>query len=739
MDAVASDAWTARTTPLAHLLGKRTAAQLERLGLHTAEDLALDFPFRYTRRGELMPIAGVREGEAVTVVARVLDASMRPMHQRRGFILNVSVTDGTQTLELTFFGRNPRPLKFHESRLQPGVIATFSGTVGSYRGELQLTHPDYELVEEPGAVDAERLAQPIGIYHGTEKLPSWKVAKAVATVLPTLSAQDFPDPLPATYRADHELPELFEAICTLHRPESDDAWQRAQRRFKHEEAFVLQAALATRAEQAKARAATAFPVHPGGLVDRFDAALPFTLTAGQRRVGAEISDDLASTRPMQRLLQGDVGSGKTVVALRAMLQVLDGGGQAALLAPTEVLAYQHLDTIRKLLGPLEWGAGPDGVRVEILTGSLAASQRRTTLAHLAGGTPAIVVGTHALLSDAVQLPYLGLAVIDEQHRFGVDQRAQFSRGAHTLVMTATPIPRTIAMSAFGDLDVSTLTELPAGRTGVTTTIVPAFKRAWMDRVWERAAEEVRGGSRVFVVCPRISADRGLEQGSNTLVGDAASDSASGVLFDDADAASLASVEGVSGFLRTLPALAGIGVGVLHGRMSAEEKTAQMERFVSGVEPVLVSTTVIEVGVDVPDATLMVIMDADFFGLSQLHQLRGRIGRGVKPGLCLAVTRSAASTLAGQRLAAFVATADGFKLAEKDLELRSEGDVLGSSQSGTGSHLHFLSVRKDEEIIATAREAARTLVGADPALASQPALAKAVARLDTERAEYMEKD
>ncbi|MFT0846754.1 ATP-dependent DNA helicase RecG [Actinomycetaceae bacterium L2_0104] len=739
------------------LLGKRSANALAKLGLKTVQDLVYHIPFRLARRGELMPISQVREGDSVTVVAQVLSTKLRPMNARRGFILNVRIADGLNEMSLTFFGKNSRPLQYHERRLEPGVIATFSGTISSYRGELQLSHPEYELVEEEP--DIAKIERPIPIYHAGEKVPSWQIEKAVATVLPSLGEADFPDPLPAGYREAHGLPSLFEAITTLHQPEDSQSWERAGQRMKHEEAFVLQSALALRAHEAREKVTGAYPRRESGLLEAFDRRLPYRLTDGQQEVGKEISREVSRTAPMQRLLQGDVGSGKTVVALRAMAQVVDAGGQAVLLAPTEVLAWQHLRTIEDLLGSLaqggQIGAPEEATRVDILTGSLTARQRRETLARIASGQTGLIVGTHALLSDDVQIPFLGLAVIDEQHRFGVDQRDRLAAGVHTLVMTATPIPRTIAMSVFGDLDVSVLRELPAGRAGISTTLVPAAKEAWVERVWERAREEIDAGGRVYVVCPRIDDD---ESASRADTGDDPDSTVSMEAGGDAPAlldigdfsgaangagpsgssAPLAAVLNVAEQLRAKPVFEGIEIGLMHGRLRPEDKTSAMEAFASGKTPLLVSTTVIEVGVDVPDATLMVILDAERFGFSQLHQLRGRVGRGSKPGLCLAVTRASDGTLAKERLEAFAATSDGFELAEADLRLRSEGDVLGASQSGGASHLRFLSVANDLPIIETARTAARALIDEDSSLSSHPALAAAVATLDAGRAEYLEK-
>lgn len=701
-EAVKSDGWSALDRPLERALGKRTANGLAKLDLHTVGDLLTHAPFRLARRGELMPLASVREGEAATVIARVMDSKMRPMNSRRGYILTVRIADGLNELDLTFFGKNARTLEYHARRLSPGVVAGFSGTVSSYRGGLQLTHPEYELVDDE--TDVATLARPIPIYHATDRLPSWHIRRAIQSILPTLRESDISDPLPDGYRARNGLPAKFEAIMALHAPEDDVRWRAAYTRMAHEEAYVLQVALAQRSHRARERAASAFPAVGGGLLQEFDGRLPFELTSGQRAVGKEIAADLAGTAPMRRLLQGDVGSGKTVVALRAMLQVLDAGGQAALLAPTEVLAYQHMRTIEALLGPL--------APVELVTGSLGAAQRRRALARVASGQAGLIVGTHALLSDDVDIPFLGLAVVDEQHRFGVDQRDALAAGVHTLVMTATPIPRTIAMSVFGDLDVSVLRELPAGRPEISTTIVPSSKAAWMERVWERVAEEVRGGGRAYVVCPRIE--------------------------DDEEGLPIASVVEVSAELEAKPVLAGIEIATMHGRMTSDEKTEVMERFSSGRAPILVSTTVIEVGVDVPEATAMVILDADRFGLSQLHQLRGRIGRGTAPGVCLAVTGAQKGSLALRRLEALASTTDGFALAELDLELRSEGDVLGVAQAGRGSHLRFLSVSKDRGIIETARAEARTIVASDPELVEHRVLADAVAAIDAGRADYLER-
>lgn len=772
--ALASEQAGILAASLDRFVGKRTAHALAKLDIHTVSDLLEHVPFRLAQRGQLMPIEAVHEGEAVTVVARVLSAALRPMHARRGFILGVTVTDGERNLDLTFFAKNPRPLKFHEQQLAVGTVAVFSGTVSSYRGVLQLTHPQYSLVDSSADVDAQDIARPIPIYHSSAAVPSWKIGQALEVVLPHVHEADVPDPLPASFRSQHDLPSKFSALVELHQPSSPEQWKRARTRMAYEEAFVLQTVLALRLSASKRAHARACPPRADGVGAAFDRHLPFTLTQGQQLVGEQIAQDLALSVPMRRLLQGDVGTGKTIVALRAMLQVIDAGGQAVLLAPTEVLARQHFETFHAMLGELgrggEIGAPDQAVCLELLTGALTASARRSALARIASGQAQLIVGTHALLYDSVQLPFLGLVVVDEQHRFGVNQRDALAEGAHLLVMTATPIPRTIAMTTFGDLEVSTLSQLPQGRAEVSTVLVPAWNKSWVERIWQRAREEVTRGGRVYVVCPRINAqvdeeteppkNDGAQAVSPRSDAQASLETRARVTLPRSDAQAalletntrlipsktdaqappqreMASVEAVVEQLGSEPALAGVQVGYVHGRLSPEEKAAVMADFSSGVRPILVSTTVIEVGIDVPQATMMVILDADYFGLSQLHQLRGRIGRGKEASLCLAVHEAASGTVAYERLAAFANTRDGFVLAEKDLELRSEGDVLGAQQAGRHSSLKFLSVLRDADVIAQARAAVAELVTSDPELRGAPALKAAVQSIDGDAsAEYI---
>lgn len=718
-------------SPLHRVVGDKSAKALARLGLHTVADLMSHHPRRYQDRGRLTDLAALRLGDHVTVMARVLDVSLRPMSKRQGVVLNATIWDGRSRLALTFFGKHAGSLHGIRSRLLPGETGLFTGTVSSYQGNRQLTHPDFEMLDE-GADEAEaieRRMRPEPIYPASTALPSWKIRDAAAVVLSSLRPQEVPDLVPSSTREREHLYSAHEMLEKLHRPQNDDEWRRARRTAQFEEAFLLQTVLARRRHAAALQRTTPRPRRADGLLAAFDQRLPFSLTAGQLEVGEQLAADLASQQPMQRLLQGEVGSGKTVVALRAMLQVVDAGGQAALLAPTEVLAAQHLRSISALLGDLGAGgtlaAAEGATRVELLTSALPAARRAKALAAIASGEAGIVVGTHALLADQVQFADLGLLVVDEQHKFGVEQRDTLrTRGetiAHSLVMTATPIPRTVAMTVFGDLEVSSLTDLPAGRPEVTTYLVPRGKELWMDRVWARCGEEIVAGGRVYVVCPRIDAN------------DAGEDSPALPAPQQEEApAARATVLQTADELASLPALGGAAVTRLHGRMSADAKERAMADFASGRTPVLVTTTVVEVGVDVPEASVMVILDADRFGLSQLHQLRGRIGRGDRPGICFAVSAVKEGS-AFDRLAAFAASRDGFALAEEDLQLRREGDVLGASQSGLASSLTHLRVLKDRELISRAREHAERLVALDPDIHSFPDLRAAAAAIEASAA------
>jgi len=741
------------TEPLRKVLGGTTAKVMaEHLGLHTVGDLLHHYPRRYAERGELTRLADLPLDEHVTVVAQVADARVHTFNQGRGKRLEVTLTDGSGRLQLVFFGRS---VHHHHRELLPGRRGMFAGKVGVFNRRLQLSHPAYELLGADSGADAVDAfaGRLMPIYPACKQIESWKIAKAVATVLDSLRATGWAglaDPLPAALREEYGLMALPEALDKIHQPRTRADVEQARSRLKWDEAFVLQVALARRRLAEGQLPAVPRRPREGGLLDAFDARLPFTLTEGQRAVSREIFDDLATEHPMHRLLQGEVGSGKTLVALRAMLAVVDAGGQAAMLAPTEVLAQQHHRSITEMMGELAeggmLGGAEQGTKVVLLTGSMGAAARRRALLDLATGEAGIVVGTHALIEDKVQFHDLGLVVVDEQHRFGVEQRdALRSKGKqppHLLVMTATPIPRTVAMTVFGDLETSVLDQLPAGRSPIASHVVPAREKPhFLTRAWERVREEVAAGHQAYVVCPRIGDDAGdgTGDGEEEPAGPARGSGGDGEGADgDGERRPPLAVLDVAEQLASRP-LEGLRVAVLHGRMQPDAKDEVMRRFAAGEVDVLVATTVIEVGVNVPNATVMVIMDADRFGVSQLHQLRGRVGRGSAPGLCLLVSEAPEGSPARARLAAVAATQDGFELSRIDLEQRREGDVLGQAQSGTRSSLRMLTVIDDEEIIVAARARATEIVAADPELERLPELRAALdALLDEEREEYLEK-
>ncbi|MFD8048332.1 ATP-dependent DNA helicase RecG [Streptomyces chartreusis] len=725
--------------PLKKVLGPPTAKVMaEHLGLHTVGDLLHHYPRRYEERGQLTHLADLPMDEHVTVVAMVADARLHTFASSKaprgkGQRLEVTITDGSGRLQLVFFGNGVH--KPHKELL-PGTRAMFAGKVSVFNRRLQLAHPAYELLRGDSEETVETWAGAlIPIYPATAKLESWKIGKAIQTVLP--SAQEAVDPLPDTLREGRGMVALPEALLKIHRPHTKADIEDARSRLKWDEAFVLQVALARRRFADAQLPAVARRPAPDGLLTAFDARLPFTLTEGQQKVSKEIFDDLATEHPMHRLLQGEVGSGKTMVALRAMLAVVDAGGQAAMLAPTEVLAQQHHRSIVEMMGELAeggmLGGAEQATKVVLLTGSMGAAARRQALLDLVTGEAGIVIGTHALIEDKVQFHDLGLVVVDEQHRFGVEQRdalrGKGKQPPHLLVMTATPIPRTVAMTVFGDLETSVLDQLPAGRSPIASHVVPAAdKPHFLARTWERVREEVGNGHQAYVVCPRI----GDEEDDPKKAGKKKSPE------DEAEKRPPLAVLDVADHLAKGP-LQGLKVEVLHGRMHPDDKDAVMRRFAAGETDVLVATTVIEVGVNVPNATAMVIMDADRFGVSQLHQLRGRVGRGSAAGLCLLVTEMPEASAARQRLNAVAATLDGFELSRIDLEQRREGDVLGQAQSGARTSLRMLAVIEDEEIIAEAREEAMTVVEADPELTNLPGLRTALdALLDEEREQYLEK-
>lgn len=702
---------------LSAALGDRTAKALNTaFGYTSVEDLLRHYPRRYVARGELTNIDELNDGDVVTVLAEIVDTNNRPMRGRKGSILEVKVSDGKKKLSLTFFNQTWR-----EREMRVGRTGLFAGKIGTYKGARQLAHPEYLLI--PDGTDTDEAAgefagKLIPVYPATAKFPSWKIGQCIRTILDVID--HVPETLPDKYRGD--LPTAHQALRDIHLPESHLAASKALERLTFDEALSLQLLLARRRHQFESLHATPRLFRSGGLLEIFDANLPFELTAGQVAVGKEIESDMKSQNPMHRLLQGEVGSGKTIVALRALLAVVDTGGQGALLAPTEVLASQHFRSISTTLGDLATagmlGGSDRATRVVLLTGSIPIATKREVLAQIKDGSAGIVIGTHALLSEGVEFADLGLIVVDEQHRFGVEQRDALKLKAqlppHLLVMTATPIPRTVAMTVFGDLDISTLTELPKGRSPITTHVINELtKPHYVQRAWERICEEVAKGAQCYVVAPRIEAGEDSEDSSHS----------------------------VSELYETLTQgpLRDIRVGLLHGKLSSEEKERTMRAFSGGDIDCLVATTVIEVGVDVPNATVMVIADADRFGISQLHQLRGRVGRGSKPGLCLLLTKVEDESLAMERLNAVASSTDGFELARVDLDQRREGDVLGTAQSGTRSQLRLLRVLRDEKLIERSREIASAIIAEDPELEQHPELREELNKLERdERSDFIEK-
>ena len=720
---------------LRDVVGADSAAEMARLGLVTLGDLLRHVPRRYLAGTEMSDFRALHPGEDVAVVAKVVATTIVDGRTTR---VETVLTDGQGELRAAFFvpQKRPRYANYWAGQLAPGARGIFVGKVGEFRGQLQLTHPDYVIIDEFGAITGRKAdaraamvkviqrARLVGLYPATSKLVTWKIADAIALALPQVLPLG--DTLPGWVVERAGVLAFPDALREVHEPVTELDAKRGIARLKFDEAFGMQLAMARRRAVLAERTTTPRPRRIDGILAAFDTSLPYQLTAGQQRVGETLFAELATERPMHRLLQGEVGSGKTLVALRAMLAVVDAGGQAALLAPTEVLARQHYASITALLGELGAAgmleAHPQATQVAFLTGSLTAAGRRSARAAVASGEAGLVIGTHALLSEGVEFADLGLVVVDEQHRFGVEQRAALAakseRQPHTLVMTATPIPRSVAMTVFGDLETIELRDRPAGRAEVKTVFVDTARNPhWVDRAWERIREEVTEGRQAFVVCPAISGNK-----------------TEGELEDGA---------GLSAVMEVAPRLAegplkGLRVGTVHGRQAAAERDQAMQAFTAGELDVLVATTVIEVGVDIPNASVMVILDADRFGIAQLHQLRGRIGRGTHPGLCLLLAAPAPEALGSvERLNALVASTDGFDLAERDLELRREGDVLGAAQSGASS-LKLLRVLGDREVIEQAKELAAEIL-ADSRAAQDPLLADLIDQAEQAAAgEWLEK-
>ncbi|RNL80469.1 ATP-dependent DNA helicase RecG [Nocardioides marmorisolisilvae] len=713
-------------TPLSSLGGKKAKDVEKETGFATVGDLLGHYPRTYVDKGRLSELDDLVEGDFISMVGQVVSSELKTYQDKRtrrtAYRVLLQVKGEGGTLAMTFFAKSAGIANFHKNLFSPGAIGMFSGKLKWFNHRWDLNNPNYRMYGAEGDANEALAKMPdlIPVYPVVGKIDSWALEETIGLALDLID--EIPESLPDAVRGD--LISRAQALRWIHRPDDHGQLGAARKRLKFDEAFVTQMVLAMRRAEHRAEPATPRPITTGGLLDRFDQRLPFTLTAGQERIGDEIADELAGGHPMHRLLQGEVGSGKTLVALRAMLQVVDAGGQAALLAPTEVLASQHLRSISAMLGDLgeggRLGAAEGATRVALLTGSMGTAARREAMLDAASGEAGIVIGTHALLEEKVQFFDLGLVVVDEQHRFGVEQRAALTSKAgtppHVLVMTATPIPRTVAMTVFGDLDTSTLAELPAGRGDVQTSVVPVRTQpAWLDRAWARIREEVGNGRQAYVVCSRIGDEPPAE-----------------------DAPDLFSVEELAPDLVAGP-LTGLRVEMLHGRMSPDDKDPVMQAFAAGEVDVLVSTTVIEVGVDVPNSTVMVILDAERFGVSQLHQLRGRIGRGGHAGLCLLVTTAAPESVSMERLTAVAGTRDGFELSRIDLEQRREGNVLGVQQSGKRSALRLLSVVQDEDVIVAARDTATAYLLADPDLGAAPGLLAAVRAVeDSDQAEFLEK-
>ena len=723
------------STRLTNIVGDRTAQVLEKsFGITTVNELLRHYPRRYVVRGELTDISTLIADDEVTILAEIQAVNLRRANGKN--ILEVIVTDGSAKLSLTFFNQ-----AWREKDLKVGRVGLFAGKVGVFKGRRQLSHPDYQLIPDGNDVDAavaEFAGKFLPVYPATSKLPSWKVMQCVNLALESID--DLPDYLPIEIAQEFKYPSLKQAFLDIHQPPDLESAENARQRLTFDEALLLQLLLGQRRNEILKLSTKSRTPNTPVLVAAFEAKLPFKYTSGQIEINAEIEKDLSNKYPMHRLLQGEVGSGKTVVALRAMLSVVDSSGQAALLAPTEVLAQQHYRTITKLLGELAQAgtlqAGAIGTQVELLTGSLTAATKKEIHAKLASGQTGIVIGTHALISDGVAFNDLGLVIVDEQHRFGVEQRDALRMKAkqppHLLVMTATPIPRTVAMTVFGDLDISTLRELPGGRVAITTHLIPVLEKPhFLNRAWERVKEEADKGHQIYIVAPRIvNPSKKLterEIAAAQLLGEE--------LLDNEE---MTAVEELAPQLAT-GALKGLKIAVLHGKLSSDVKEQTMSAFARGEIQVLVATTVIEVGVDVPNASMMVIMDADRFGVSQLHQLRGRVGRGSVPGLCLLVSNAQEDSQSMNRLKAVAATLDGFELARIDLEQRKEGDVLGRSQSGGKSHLRLLRVLRDEDLIQRAREVALKILAINSEMDHLPELKNEVAKLQSdEAARFMDK-
>ncbi len=687
-------------------VGDKKRASLAAVDVDTVLDLITTYPRRWVDRTNEARIDDLVAGDEALVIVTVRSVTKRVTRNRRTMV-TARVGDGTGRLDVVFFNQ-----PWRERQLREGLQVALFGKAEVYRGGWQMTNPIVDLI-------GDRTARIVPIYPQSEKaqLNTWEIAAFVDEALRRCAGRGVAEPLPEELRRRHGLIDRSDALAAIHNPDSMGHKELARRRLAFDELLRVQMVLVLRKRELE-RTSRGIAHEVGGeLVQRFHAALPYPLTGAQMRAIAEIEADLAGSHPMHRLLQGDVGAGKTVVAVSTLLAAVQGGHQGALMAPTEVLAEQHATGIREMLGDLKvpdpgnlFGDRP--LRVELLTNRVSGSDRKEVLAGLVDGTVDIAIGTHALIQDAVEFRSLGAVVVDEQHRFGVEQRAALrdkSSGSvpDLLVMTATPIPRTAAMTVYGDLDVSVLDELPPGRTPIVTKW--AAGPLLETEVWNDVRAEVAEGRQAYVVCPLIDESEKLEVAS-------AEETYERLGFDE---------------------LQGLRLGLLHGRLTPGEKQETMDRFREGRLDVLVATTVIEVGVDVPNATVMVILDADRFGIAQLHQLRGRVGRGKHESTCWLVTQEqldeAGQPIRNPRVEALVASTDGFELAEVDLDLRGEGTLMNTAQKGR-SDLKLASLRRDRELVQLARDAAFEIVDGDPELSRHAVLRDELSLLFSEEDE-----
>ncbi|WP_416174237.1 MAG: ATP-dependent DNA helicase RecG [Bifidobacterium crudilactis] len=767
------------TTVSSLMTNRRRVGALKSLGVLTVHDAITYYPFRVTDPVPLLPLRSITVGTAAAFAGVVRELRVRPLAARRGYRLEALVDDTEFALEhsvrpssanLVFFSYKKHFVDWLSSRLGQGSSIVVQGESSVFNDRLQFTHPETLVIgKDVGTADEglARVSRPRPVYHANSRISSEHIHESILSMLQALAESDetvgtspspnpdaladaderggddrkvsaeelgraIPDIVPEDIRLSNGAMHRAEAIVAMHEPTDAKEFSKAIATLRYEEAFISQTALLRSREGVRATPGYACPVdEEHRLPEDFVASLPFDLTAGQHEVINAIQEDMAKPYPMQRLLQGEVGSGKTVVCVAAMLQAVDSGNQAVLVAPTQVLAEQHYQTISDMVQKLSVGqtagAGSEAkntVPVVLLTGGMRLAQRRKVLALAASGEPCIVIATHAAFSTTFQAPNLALVVIDEQHRFGVEQREALRRkneiAPHLLIMTATPIPRTAALTWFGDLDISELRELPGGRKPIRTIVVQEADGSTMSRMFLHIRQRVEAGERAYIVCPRIDESSEAEEDPEGGAPMSPDDSE-----QENEAVPLHSVEEIERRLQALPQLKGLRIATLTGRDDDETKQQVMKDFAAGESPVLVATTVIEVGVDVPQASCIVVFDADRFGLSQLHQLRGRVGRGGTKSWAFFISRAEQDSIAAQRLAIIEHSSDGTEIAQADLELRGAGDVLGDAQSGGRSSLKLLRVVKDADVVVHAREQAAELLARDPELSHETILAGAV--------------